>query len=176
MTEKIARRGVRTPTEYMADALDQVFVRDIRSTNVVALRAEQTVAAAREWIASGAEGSSHQGFPVLNERGALVGVVTRKDLLASSLATDGPLSGVIAQVPRFVYEDCTARQAANHMVNHDIGRLPVVGRGPKAEVLGMVTRSDILSVFQRHASESERQAPTIRVPGFMRSMGPKTSA
>ncbi|HSR66204.1 MAG TPA: chloride channel protein, partial [Xanthomonadaceae bacterium] len=38
MTEKIARRGVRVPTEYAADYLDQVLVRDSASRNVTALK------------------------------------------------------------------------------------------------------------------------------------------
>ena len=33
MTEKIARRGIKTPSEYMADALDQVQVREISRRN-----------------------------------------------------------------------------------------------------------------------------------------------
>ncbi len=35
MTEKIARRGIRTPAEYMADPLEQVIVGDIASKPVV---------------------------------------------------------------------------------------------------------------------------------------------
>jgi hypothetical protein len=55
------------------------------------------------------------------------------------------------------------------MANHQVGRLPVVRRaakGGKPEVVGMITRSDILSVFQRHVQEAQRQQPTIRWRGF----------
>src|SRR5690606_13494351 len=37
MTEKIARRGIRTPEEYLADTLDQVLVREVASTGIVSL-------------------------------------------------------------------------------------------------------------------------------------------
>jgi CBS-domain-containing membrane protein len=164
MTEKIARRGVRIPAEYMADALDQVFVRDVASKNPITLRAEETVRHARAWLATGAGGASHQGFPVLNERNVLVGVLTRRDVLAPEAAEESSLGAIIARPPKFVYEDCTVRQAANHMVNHDVGRLPVVRRGPKPAVVGMITRSDVLSVFQRHVDDAQRQPPTIRLP------------
>jgi H+/Cl- antiporter ClcA/predicted transcriptional regulator len=168
MTEKIARRGVRAPAEYVADVLDQALVRDVASRGIVSLRAEDTVGGARAWIASGAAGASHQGFPVLNERGVLVGVLTRKDLTSDALQPGQPLSSAIARAPRFVYDDCTVRQAANHMVNHDIGRLPVVRRTGGVEVIGIITRSDVLSVFQKHVDEIERQAPTIRVRDMVR--------
>jgi CBS domain-containing protein len=162
MTEKIARRGIRAPSEYEADVLDQVFVRQIASKTLVTLRAEQSVASAREWIESGASGTSHQGFPVLNDRGVLVGVVTRRDVLEPETADDRSLASVLRRSPKFVYEDTTVRQAADHMVNHQIGRLPVLRRGKPPVVIGMVTRSDILSVFQRHVDDAQRQAPSIR--------------
>ncbi|MDD5302675.1 MAG: chloride channel protein, partial [Elusimicrobia bacterium] len=47
MTEKIERRGVRVPSEYAADHLDGVLVRDAASAAVVALAADLTVAEAR---------------------------------------------------------------------------------------------------------------------------------
>ena len=53
MTEKIARRGVRTPAEYVADALDQVLVGDVATKAVVALKANQRVDEVRRWLDSG---------------------------------------------------------------------------------------------------------------------------
>jgi CBS domain-containing protein len=164
MTEKIERRGVRAPAEYMADVLDQVMVRDVASKSLVFLRADQTVGEARAWFDSGGAGSTHQGYPVLNERKVLVGVLTRRDLQGPEFRDEQPLGAVVGRLPKFVYDDCTVRQAANHMVNHDIGRLPVVLRSRPTEVIGMVTRSDILSVFRRHLLEGERQGPTIQFP------------
>jgi CBS domain-containing protein len=161
MTEKIARRGVRAPAEYVADVLDQVLVKDVASRNPVTLRAEDTVGKTRTWLRSGAGGTSHQGFPVLNERGVLVGILTRRDLLAETVDDDRLLGALISRLPKFVYENTTVRQAANHMVNHHIGRLPVVRRSRPSEVIGVITRSDILSVFQRHVDDLQRQPPTI---------------
>src|SRR5205814_473767 len=129
MTEKIARRGVRVPAEYEADFLDQVLVRDVASPTLVTLRGEQTLAEVRQWIASRVAGSSHQGFPILDERGFLQGVVTRRALLDQSIAGDKKLAELIARPPVVVYDDNTLRDAADHMVRHEIGRLPVWGGG-----------------------------------------------
>ena len=60
----------------------------------------------------------------------------------------------------------TVRQAADHMVNHGIGRLPVVSRSEPHRVLGMVTRSDILSVYRRRMEEAQAESPTIRLRGL----------
>jgi CBS domain-containing protein len=163
MTEKIARRGIRTPAEYIADALDQVLVRDVASRGVVALKARDTLEHVRDWLASGADGAEHNGFPVLNERGVLVGVVTRRDLQDSTAAATSQIQELLARSPKYVYDDCTVRQAADHMVNHGIGRLPVVLRSQPSAVIGMVTRSDILSVYRRRMEEARTEAPNLRL-------------
>jgi CBS domain-containing protein len=161
MTEKIARRGIRAPAEYVADVLEQTLVGQVASTTLVSLKAEETLGAARRWLSRGAGGATHQGFPVINERGVLIGVLTRRDLLDGAAADDQPLSALIKRAVKFVYEDCTVRQAAMHMVNHQVGRLPVVRRAAPHDVLGMITRSDVLSVFQRHVEAAQPQRPTL---------------
>ena len=84
MTEKIARRGIRTPGEYHADVLDRIWVRDVATADVIALKAEDTLSTVRHWLATGLPGTTHQGFPVIDATGLLVGVLTRKDLLATA--------------------------------------------------------------------------------------------
>lgn len=163
MTEKIARRGVRTPAEYGHDPLEQVLVGSIASSPVVTLRAHDTVQDVREWITSGAEGSAHQGFPVLDEDDVLVGVVTRRNLITTD-SNGARIRDLITLPPKFVYDDTSVRQAADHMVNHDIGRLPVVNRIGPARVVGMVTRSDILSCYRHRIDENLPEAPSARLP------------
>jgi CBS domain-containing protein len=170
MTEKIARRGVRAPGEYVADLLDQVCVHQIASASVVSLRADDTVAVVRRWIESAVPGTQHQGFPVLDANQMLIGVLTRRDLLSATIPNEHKVKDLIRHPPKYVYDDCTAREAADHMVNHDIGRLPVVSRQNPTLVHGMLTRSDILSVFRRRVREYDRQTPSIRLrlPGRKR--------
>lgn len=162
MTEKIARRGIRTPAEYMADVLDQVLVRDIAARDVVSLSAQDTVARVRQWAAQNTSEAAHRGFPILDEHGTLVGVVTRRKLFDPSVGEETRLAELIGPLLKFVYDDCTVRQAADHMANHNIGRLPVMRRGDKPELIGIITRSDILSVFQRRTNAHQVQAPSIR--------------
>ncbi|HEY6463658.1 MAG TPA: chloride channel protein, partial [Polyangiaceae bacterium] len=142
MTEKIARRGARVVSDYVADYLDQVLVSDVAAAPVVVVRAEDTVNSVRAWIARHAEGSAHQGFPVVDEEDRIVGVVTRRDLLDGE-ASDEALRKIIRRPPAVVYDDSTLRDAADHMAKEGIGRLPVVSRDEPDHVIGMITRSDI---------------------------------
>src|SRR5690606_39187368 len=113
---------------------------------------------------SGAEGSSHQGFPVLDDENVLVGVLTRRDLLKAEPA-GLRVRDLITRLPKYVYDDCTVRQAANHMVNHGIGRLPVVNREGPPAVIGMITRSDILSCYRHRIEEQRPDDPSVRLWG-----------
>lgn len=155
MTEKIARRGIHTPAEYVADPLAHISVSEIASPQVMTLRACQTVSEVRAWMNSGQSGSSHQGFPVVDEDAILKGVVTRRDVLGAAVDPNSTLQDLLMPLPRFVYEDSTVRQAADHLVNHNIGRLPVVRRGEVGRVVGIVTRSDILSAYRRRIEEMQ---------------------
>jgi len=164
MTEKIARRGVRTPQELMSDPLQQVTVREIACAQVVTLTTTQTVEDVRRWFVKESRETQHQGYPIVNESGHLVGVLTRRDILSSETPSTSPLKDLIRQPPRFVYEDCAARQAADHMINHDIGRLPVVTRDSPPQLVGIVTRSDILSGYRKRMEESTTESPTVQLP------------
>lgn len=136
MTEKIMRRGVRAPAEYEADVLDQVHVHDIMASEVVFLQSAERLEDVRARVRGASAAWSHQGFPVLDNNGKLLGVVTRREILAASNDSKPTISELIQTLPKVVFDDCTARQAVDHMVNHGIGRLPVVSRGEPTRVVG----------------------------------------
>jgi CIC family chloride channel protein len=163
MTEKIARRGVRVPAEYSADFLDQVLVRDVAAAKVVTLKENDTVGDVRKWVESRAAGSSHQGYPVLNEHGYLLGVVTRREFLDPAVPAERVVRELIRRPPVLCYDDNTLRDAADHMVNHDIGRLPVLSRSDPRKLVGLITRSDVLRAHRRRLEETQRPVRTLDV-------------
>lgn len=163
MTEKIARRGVRPPTEYVADILDQILVREFSSRNVVALQAGETVERVRTWLAQASVGTRHQGFPVVDANRVLVGVLTRREILDPGVSSTAHVRDLVKRAPKFVYEDTSVRQAAEHMANHDIGRLPVMSRANPPQLVGILTRSDIVNSFRRTGEQHQLAEPTIRL-------------
>jgi chloride channel protein, CIC family len=167
MTEKISRRGVRVPSDYEADFLHQVLVRDACSRPVVSLAAEQTLEEARAWIASRAPGSAHQGFPVVDASGRLRGVLTRRNLLDPETPGSRALVDLLTRPPAAVFEDSTLREAADHMVREDVGRLPVVDRGAPETLVGFITRGDLLAAHRSRLAAAHEAAPGMfqRQPG-----------
>ncbi len=158
MTEKMARRGAPVRTEYEADHLAHVIARDVASPEVVSLSADAALADVREWLDSAAS-ALHQGFPVLDVDGLLVGVVTRRDLLSGpDIGLDGlrRVRGVVRRAPAVVYGDSTLRDAADLMVIQRVGRLPVVERTDPRRVVGILTRSDLLAAHEPRLAASRR--------------------
>jgi len=149
MTEKLARRGTAAETEYATDFLHQVRVGEVATRELVTLRAEDRVEAVRAWLASGAGGATHQGFPVVGADGALVGVLTRRDLLDPAVAGTAAARDLVKRAPVVVYEESTLRAAADHMVREGVGRLVVVSRARPTEPRGILTRSDLLDAHGR---------------------------
>ncbi len=153
MTEKIARRGVRVPSEYAADYLDQLWVKDVASRDVVTLRAADTLAAVRGWFESGVGGTQHHGFPVLDESGRLLGVVTRRQVLEKRRGDTACVRDLLERAPAVAFADSSLREAADLMVVEGIGRLPVVAQAAPDKVIGILTRSDLLSAHAQRLHE-----------------------
>jgi len=176
MTEKIARRGVRVPSEYAADFLDQVHVADFAAKEVIAFAASDTLAQLRKWFESGAPGSRHHGFPVVDESGELLGVVTRHEITDGARAAEAAearearearetrVAELLTRAPAVVFGDNSLREAADLMVSFGVGRLPVVARATPKIVIGMLTRSDLLAAHARRLNENDRTVPRLKLP------------
>ncbi|HET7616899.1 MAG TPA: chloride channel protein [Vicinamibacterales bacterium] len=170
MTEKIARRGQRVLGEYSVDFLDTVLVKERVKKPAIVLQADRLVTDVRAWITSRAPGSSHQGFPVVDASGLLIGVITRRDLIDDRDQTGLKVRALIRRPPCVVFDDSSLREAADHMVRENVGRLPVVTRAHPRRVVAMITRSDLLSAHKARLIEEDRQeqALTIEIPGYVR--------
>ncbi len=156
MTEKLARRGTTVRTEYSLDYLSQIPVRDVASRDLVTIQRDQPLAEARSWVEQGAGGATHHGFPVVDAEGYLVGVVTRRDLAAAHPEPQARVGDLVRRSPVVIFEDSNLREAADHMVRQDVGRLAVVARDDPRRLLGIVTRSDLVSAHARRLRAGDR--------------------
>ena len=163
MTEKLARRGTDVESDYAVDYLSQILVKDVASPDVVALDADDAIEEVRDWMASREDESRHQGFPVVDKDGQLLGVVGRGDLLDLELPIDAKVRDVIKRPPVVILAENTVRQAADHMVRQGVGRLPVVTRADPDHVVGIVTRSDLLAAHATRLDSANRASRTIRL-------------
>lgn len=176
MTEKLARRGTEAGTEFVTDFLRQVRVGDVCARAVVALDAARPLDEVRAWLASRAPGSTHQGFPVKGADGRLLGVVTRRDLLDPDAPGGRPVGELVKRAPVVAYEDNTLRDAADHMVHEGVGRLVVVSRERPGELVGIISRSDLLNAHAPRLDAARRARVVLRGPRRPRRRAPQADS
>ncbi len=85
------------------------------------------------------------GVPVVDD-GKIVGVISRRDFrkIRKESALKAPVKAFMSREVQIIAPGCSPMHAAQIMVRHDIGRLPVVEDG---KIIGIVTRSDAMRYF-----------------------------
>jgi CIC family chloride channel protein len=142
MTERIARRGRVVPAEYAADWLAQWRAGELCSRPVVTLTISETVGHALQRLAK----VGHQGFPVIDPKRGVVGVVMRRALLVAP--PEWRVDKLIERAPVTIRASDTLRHAADVMAHTGVGRLPVLSDGPNPVLVGILTRSDLVSAHR----------------------------
>jgi CBS domain-containing protein len=136
------------------------YVRDVMTTGVVTVRPDTPYRV----IAAMFREHRVSGFPVTAADGTVIGVVSESDLLALAAGrhhrghrADGPATaGDLMTCPAVtISPDDPVQTAARVMHSHRLQRLPVVDRDRR--LVGIVSRSDVLSVFRRSDEEIRRE-------------------
>ena len=138
-------------------------VKDVMTTRVVAVGKDATF----KEIAALLTEYRVSAFPVLDENDKVIGVVSEADLLsrealvaaigarAAESGSAVTAAGLMSKPPVVVTPDEPVTSAARLMYNARVKRLPVVGE--KGELVGIVSRADVLSVYNRPDGEIRRE-------------------
>jgi CIC family chloride channel protein len=175
LTEKVSRRGFHLSREYSTDPLEILFVREVMGSEILAIPAglhrDQMVATL------GGRRQGHRLFAVVDDSGALLGVVTRRDLAqwALQLPLDGPLPlASVARKAVTAFPDEPLRVVVNRMAETGRTVLPVVSRDDPRRLVGLVALRDLLKARVRHLEEERRRERVLPVsliiPRWLRSM------
>jgi CBS domain-containing protein len=157
LTEKIARRGRHILQEYTVDPLDFLQAGQIMTPDPATLPATMTVPDAARFFADRA---IHRSYPVVDEEGGLLGLVSRSDALRWHVEggpLDATLGGALSDASQPVaYPDSPIGDVADLMVDTGIGRIPIVDPS-SGRVLGILSRHDLLKTRNvRRQAEVER--------------------
>jgi CBS domain-containing protein len=142
---------------YETDVLKSVRVSEIRRPDVASILPEMTVAELAEKIAKSAPGfNATQGIPIVTAENKLVGIVTHKDLLRA-LEKDPSGKATVFDAdgrPLIVaYPDELGHDALLRILQHDVGRLPVVSREDSTRLVGYLNPSSFLSAWKKQIDE-----------------------
>jgi CBS domain-containing protein len=88
----------------------------------------------------------HTGYPVTDTEGKLAGIVTRRDLSRHVQAGRGPeiLGNVVSGLCITGSPDEVLHRARDRMFQQDVGRLVIVDPKDRRQIVGILTRSDLL--------------------------------
>jgi chloride channel protein, CIC family len=171
LTEKISRRGFHVTREYSVDPLEVLSVQEVMRTRIVALPGHLP-AASLEDIASGVDQPRGQHlYPVLDELGHLVAVVTRRELRArlhdpDFARAERPLEALMRPDPVVAHPAEPLRVVAARMAETGLTSFPVVERDEPGQLLGMVGLPDLLRARERQLSEERHRQRWIRIRLF----------
>jgi len=154
---------------------DRTPVRTIMQEKIVTISASESLSTVEDIMRLGRV----RHMPVVSS-GKLVGVVSERDLLRSSLSSLSShrsaerkaflyaieIGRVMSQPPIVIAPDVSIRQAARVMAENKIGCLPVV---VDQELVGIVTETDVLRWV---AEADDRARPGSSANGPMRSATP----
>ena len=140
--------GVALPDHETEHLLHEIHVADAMVTDVFTLRGDITV---REAIERTKE-LSFSGYPVVDARGKLAGIVSHYDFDQAQAAgkQDVPVLSVATQ--KYVlhaHPDQSLDSVMAKLGQRRISRLPVVSREDPTKLLGIITAEDVISAFGR---------------------------
>lgn len=155
-TFKLVRRGVDLRQINRASPLREVTVGEAMTrdfpTVPMTMPIDELVAKLRQ--------TGHHGFPVVNEKGELAGVVTIADVEAA-MAQESPSALTVKDIASksvvVAYPDEYIHDVIVKLGTHDVGRIPVVDRRNPKRLLGVLRRHDVLSAYSKTIMRKPRR-------------------
>ncbi len=153
LTEKVARRGLHLTREYSVDPLELIRVSEVMDKHPDVISPAMTLRQFANKFMFGHGVARHQAFPVVDSQNKLEGIITKRDvmnhLVKQDRDMDTPIREVCAQCPIVTYADELLSQATNKMLEHKVGRLPVVARDDPKKLVGYLGRTQIVEARRR---------------------------
>ena len=145
LTEKIARRGRHILREYTVDALEFLQAGQLMTKNPATLPGDMPLPEVLTFFSDDAQ---HRSYPVVDDQGRLLGLVSRTDALRWEVAkrAEGQLADHLSDAStRHAFPDTPSGNVADMMVESGVGRIPVVDPETR-KVVGIISRQDLLKV------------------------------
>jgi len=159
MTEKIARRGVKTPNSYEPDILEKISIDQVMDDNGLILSEENNVKETIEWLEDEPDYKSNH-FIVVSTMGNYLGIISSSQLYNKINLPQTELKSLIQQQEISIENNKSLKEAIKMMANANVDVLPVVSSNSK-HIIGILTYKNIIASYQLNLSEHQRTKPHI---------------
>lgn len=146
-TLSLYRKGIRLERGRMVDVLEALRVQDVMEPLPVTISEQMPL----RLVSTMLQQVRAHGLPVVDDEGRLVGIISVQDIQRAlekgEHNLERPVCDFCTRRPVVVYPDESVKEALQRMVAHDIGRLPVVSRGDRTQLLGWLSRAAIIRAY-----------------------------
>lgn len=150
MTEKIARRGVKTPASFEPDILQQLTIAAVMSQKCVAINKEISIQEVRLWIKR-QKLFTTPGFIVVSAMEEPEGIINTAEVLAFTGETSSLIETIMHRVIHPLRPNDNLQKALQQLTQTKLAMLPVIGNDNK--LAGFVTAHNILEAYQFRQNE-----------------------
>lgn len=158
MTEKITRRGVKTPDSYEPDILEKILVKEVIKENELVISEENSIRDVRQWLENEKEYLGNY-FIIVSKDNEFMGIISSSSLFSNHHNQDNPVGNLIKRNNISVNMDTTLRSAVEMMARENVDILPVIS--DKKTVTGVLSYKEIISAYKYGMDEHEKKNPGI---------------
>jgi hypothetical protein len=159
MTEKIARRGVKTPDSYEPNSLDKLTVEQIITDKGIIISEDNTIKEVLDWLNKEPDYKSNY-FIISSNEGGYRGILSSSNLFSNHHSSESLVGSLIKRNNIYINLSNTLQVAVETMAKENVDVLPVVAT-ENAMVIGILSYHDILATYKNGIDEHIQQQPPI---------------
>ena len=160
MTEKIARRGVKTPDSYEPDILEKISVEQVIKENGVVVSEDNTVKEVKEWLGKEPDYNSAY-FIISSNEGEYKGILSSSTIFSNLQSDDSRVGSLIKRKNISVGIGSSLRTAVEIMAKENTDVLRVVSKENNNSIIGILSYREIIASYKKNMEEHVKKHPDI---------------
>lgn len=157
MTEKIARRGVKTPYSYEPDLLEKLTVKQVLKSVGMVINEHETIKNIKEQLYL-EKGEQQNYFVIADNEGEYKGILSFANIFDTNNSEENEVLTLLKGTYLTIKLNDSLLTAAETMAKENSDVLPVVSN---EKIVGIVSYRDILATYKQGVETHEMKNPNI---------------
>ena len=159
MTEKIARRGIKTPDLYEPDILEKIMVESVMEKNGLIISDDNSIQEVIDWLQEEPDYNSNY-FIISNTDGEYRGILSSSNLFSKHHKGETLIGSLVKRKHISINIESTLRKAIEKMATENIDVLPVLSK-ENGHVIGILSYKNIIASYKHGIDEHTKKHPDI---------------
>ena len=160
MTEKIARRGIKTPDSFEPDLLEGILVDEVLEKNESIVFSENNnIGEVRKWLEEEPDRNNNY-YIISSDDGEFKGLISSSNLMNYHNSNDALISTLIKRKRSSITSSDTLKFAAEQMTKENVDVLPVISK-VNQKLVGVISYKLILEAYSMGKENHLKKSPHI---------------